>query len=222
MFVFYPRIRMRRKLWLAAFLMAGNILVLTPWEVLAHQRTGRWIPVATVGTNTMIDGLTFGVAPTASGDSPSVRVSPQVRLLMQKIQAERPALEQVSGIAVLRFAARHADAGTLAELLAVKAARAWYATNSQRLEDRILLVQAPYILLFIFGAVVSWRAGGGPRRIAALAVVMTLYFWAMSMLAATLLRYITPAISLLTIPAAFGIFRVVSRRRPGGAAGASV
>jgi hypothetical protein len=33
----------------------------------------------------------------------------------------------------------------------------------------------------------------------------------MSMLAATLLRYLAPAISLLTIPAAFGVFRVASR-----------
>jgi hypothetical protein len=222
MLVFYPQIRMRRKVLLAALLMAGNILVVAPWEILARQKTGRWIPVATVGTNTMIDGLTFGVAIPATGDPSSVRVSPRVRRIMQTIQADRPVLEQLSGVGVLRFAASHADAGTLAELLVRKAARAWYGTDSQRLEDRILLVQAPYILLFVLGAAVSWRAGSGPRRIAGLAIVTTLYFWAMSMLAATLLRYLVPAISLLTIPAAFGVFRVVSRLRAGPAAGQSV
>jgi hypothetical protein len=222
MLVLYRRIPMRRRLLLAGLLVAGNILVVAPWEILARQRTGRWIPVATVGTNTMIDGLTFGVTRTASGDPPSVRVSPPVRQVMQTIEDERPALEQVSQLAVLRFAARHARAGPLAELMVLKAVRAWYATGSQRLENRILLVQAPYILLFVFGAVVSWRAGGGPRRIAALAVAMTLYFWAMSMLAATLLRYLVPAISLLAIPAAFGVFWAVSRFRAGAGGGASV
>jgi 4-amino-4-deoxy-L-arabinose transferase-like glycosyltransferase len=221
MLVLYRRIPMRRKLVLAGLLIAGNILVIAPWEILAHQRTGQWIPVATVGANTMLDGLTFGVTLTASGDPPSVKVSPPVRQVMQTIEDERPALENVSQLAVLRFAARHARAGPLAELMVLKAARAWYATNSQRLEDRILLVQAPYILLFVFGAVVSWRAGGGPRRMAALAVGLTLYFWAMSMLAANLLRYIVPAISLLTIPAAFGVFRLVSRLRARTGAGAS-
>jgi 4-amino-4-deoxy-L-arabinose transferase-like glycosyltransferase len=222
MLVSCSQIRMRRKAVLAAFLMAGNILVVAPWEILAHQRTGLWIPVATVGTNTMIDGLTFGVTLTASGDSPSVRVSPPVRQVMQTIEDERPALERVSQLGVLLFAARHARAGPLAELMVLKAARAWYATNSQRLENRIVLVQAPYILLFVFGAVVSWRAGGGPRRIATLAAGLILYFWAMSMLAATLLRYLVPAISLLTIPAAFGVFRLVSRLRGGSSVGASV
>jgi 4-amino-4-deoxy-L-arabinose transferase-like glycosyltransferase len=222
MFVFYPQIRTRRKMLLAAFVIAGNTLVVAPWEILAQRRTGWWIPVATVGTVSMLDGLTFGVNFTTSGDPPRARVSPPVRQLMQTIQDARPVLEHVSGIAVLRFVVSHADAGTLVELLVLKAARVWCATSSQRLEDRILLVQAPYILLFVFGAVVSWRAGGGSRRIAALAVVLTLYFWAMSMLAATLLRYLVPTISLLTIPAAFGIFRLVSRRRAETAAGASV
>jgi hypothetical protein len=50
---------------------------------------------------------------------------------------------------------------------------------------------------------------------------LTLYFWAMSMLAATLLRYLVPAIGLLTIPAAFGVFAAVSRLRARTAAGAS-
>jgi 4-amino-4-deoxy-L-arabinose transferase-like glycosyltransferase len=221
MLVFYPQIRMRRRLLLAAFLIAGNILVVAPWEILARQRTGRWIPVATSGTGTMLIGLTFAVNPTSSGDPSRVRVSLPVRQLMQKIQAERPVLEHLSGAAVLRFAARSADARTLAELLVIKAARGWYATDSQRLEGRILLIQAPYILLFVFGAVVSWRAGGGPRRITALAIGVILYFWAMSILAAALLRYLVPAISLLTIPAAFGVFRVVSRLRVGTAGGAS-
>jgi 4-amino-4-deoxy-L-arabinose transferase-like glycosyltransferase len=219
--VLYRRILMRRRLLLAAFLIAGNILVVAPWEILAHQRVGRWIPVATSGTGTMLIGLTSAVNPTSSGDPPHERVSLPVRRLMQKIQAERPVLERLSGVAVLRFAARNADARTLAELLAVKAARTWYATDSQRLEDRILLLQMPYILLFVFGAVVSWRASGGPRRMAALAAGVILYFWAMSILAAALLRYIVPAISLLTIPAAFGVFQVVSRLRAGTAGGAS-
>jgi len=222
MLALYPRIRVRRKLWLAIFLIAGNILVIAPWEILARQKTGRWIPVATSGTGTMLIGLTSAINPTSSGDPSRVKVPLPVRRIMQTIQADRPVLEQLSGVGVLRFAASHADAGTLAELLVRKAARAWYGTDSQRLEDRILLVQAPYILLFVLGAAVSWRAGSGPRRIAGLAIVTTLYFWAMSMLAATLLRYLVPAISLLTIPAAFGVFRVVSRLRAGPAAGQSV
>jgi len=222
MLVLYCRVRVRRKLLLAALLIAGNILVVAPWEILAHQRIGRWIPVATSGTGTMLIGLTSAINPTSSGEPSRVKVPLPVRQLMQKIQAERPVLEHLSGVAVLGFAARNADARTLAELLAIKAARTWYATDSQRLEGRILLVQAPYILLFVFGAVVSWRTGGGPRRIAALAAGLILYFWAMSIIAAALLRFIVPAISLLTIPAAFGVFWAVSRFRAGAGGGASV
>jgi hypothetical protein len=51
---------------------------------------------------------------------------------------------------------------------------------------------------------------------------LILYFWAMSIIAAALLRFIVPAISLLTIPAAFGVFWAVSRFRAGAGGGASV
>jgi hypothetical protein len=207
----YRKLGTRCKLTLTGLLLAGNLLTIAPWEILAYQRTGLWIPLATAGPNSMIDGLTFAVAPTASGEAPRVVVSPPVWDLMRKVETERPTLQHASELAVLRFAFQNSDVGTLAELLAVKATRAWYATQSQRLESRILLVQVPYLLFFVIGAGLAWRAGGGPRKMAALAVISALYFWAMSMVAATLLRYLVPVISLLTIPAGYAMFRIAAR-----------
>jgi len=82
--------------------------------------------------------------------------------------------------------------------------RAWYGTDSQRLDRFIFLLQAIYLGFLAWAGGLAWRWGGERRRIALIAGAILAYFWGMSLFALPLVRYLVPAIGLafLFAPAA--------------------
>jgi hypothetical protein len=88
----------------------------------------------------------------------------------------------------------------------MKLVRAWYGTDSQRMERYILLIQAVYLALLGWAAWMAWWKGGEKRRLAIIVLAVVATFWAMSVLALPLVRYMVPAIGLLFVllPSVFG------------------
>jgi hypothetical protein len=93
----------------------------------------------------------------------------------------------------------------VAKLLTLKAARSWYGTDSGRYENGIMLLQILFSVPVLWGSLVCWKQGGIARHLAIVVWALVLYFWAMTILVFSMLRYMVPAIGLLamTIPAAF-------------------
>jgi hypothetical protein len=85
------------------------------------------------------------------------------------------------------------------KLLLLKTARSWYGTDSQRLEGPILLIQLMYLALVAWGAWSAWKRGGLQRKFVIGALLVTLYFWGMTFLALSILRYMVPAVGLLFV-----------------------
>jgi predicted membrane protein len=83
------------------------------------------------------------------------------------------------------------------KLFAAKAMRSWYGTDSRRFESEILLLQVPYLVLLLWGTRQAWRLGGIPKRLAVSVWLIVFYFWAMTILVVSIVRYMTPAIGLL-------------------------
>lgn len=178
---------------LAACMLGIFVLTLLPWESWAYRQTGQWIPVSTGGRLSLLDGLTLAAKPDREGPA----VPADVKALMETIQEHRRSIRGPADAA--RFMTQNASMSTLVKMLWVQASRSWYATESLRFEDKLLLYQVPYLLLALVGLWSLWT-GGERERLAMIFIALSvLYFWAMTTLVLSILRYMVPAMALLMV-----------------------
>ena len=80
------------------------------------------------------------------------------------------------------------------------AARSWYGTDSGRMEGIILTVQLLYSIPVLLATWALWR-GPDPQRNSLLLLVWgpVFYFWIMTILVLSILRYMTPTAGLLAL-----------------------
>ncbi|MEM9553871.1 MAG: hypothetical protein AAGC60_06415 [Acidobacteriota bacterium] len=182
----------RRAVLLAGALLAAQLAVMAPWLLWTHDATGRWMPLSSGGRLSLLDGLT--VSAKEERDGPWV--PPRVDALMHAVAAERRSVR--GPVDAVGFLWARDAVGTV-QLVAVKAVRSWYATDSLRFERWLALLQAPILALAALGLWRGWR--DPPRRTAVLVVVaLSLYFWALTVVVLSILRYMMPAMALLMAP----------------------
>jgi hypothetical protein len=208
-----------RRMRPALALMMAYGAVLLPWEVWVWQRTGQWIPASTNGPPSITDGLTQAVS--LRGYRAPFEVPIGVRLIMESAEARRKAHGMDTRADVLEFFAESARDRPLqlAQLLWWKAKRAWYGTNAQRSEETWLAwMHAAYLILSIAGAVLLWQGAAGGRRWMVVSGLLVLYYWGMTVLVLSIVRYMLPAVGLLFIWQAAAVERGWTRlaRNQGG------
>jgi len=86
--------------------------------------------------------------------------------------------------------------GVVAQLVAFKALRSWYGTESFRYEGLIAAIQLVWATAATVGAVLCWRHGGGRRWYAILTGALTVGSWAAAVAALSIVRYLVPALGL--------------------------
>ena len=192
-------VTLRARSWLVVCLLVGHGLTLMPWELWAHAQTGRWLPVSSGGRLSLLDGLTLAAKPERDGPD----VPADVKALMEHIQRERRSIR--GPMDALRFMGEHASTTTQLKMLWVQASRSWYATESLRFESKLALFQIPYLVLTLWGLWTLWARGGRSRLVGIFILLATLYFWAMTIVVLSILRYMVPAMALLMMAAAHGI-----------------
>jgi len=216
----------RARLGLAALLLAGNVLVVAPWLGVAYAATGEIIPLSNGGTITLKDGLTFLVVDKSYRQD--VPVAADVAALQNEFQRRRPEMTSTGNLlAVVLDEARQTPAA-FAHFMLIKAARSWYATDSRTLEGPARALQGVYLLLIVWGSAAVFLtrrpdAGHWPdagrqsdrRRMLAGNWLIVLYFWAMTMTAVPLLRYMLPVMGPLfvALPAVYYSLRPFLARR---------
>ena len=141
----------------------------------------------------MKDGFTFGVDD--RGYRQGVAVPEDVAAFMRPIRAQ---VLPTSGD-VLSAVIREARGRPVAafKLAGIKLARAWYATDSERMERPIIFVQVVYILIFLAATRRAWALEGQRRQLAVTIWAIVCCFWASNLLSLPIVRYMTPAIGLL-------------------------
>ena len=89
------------------------------------------------------------------------------------------------------------------KLIAMKAARSWYATDSGRFQIPILAIQLVTMGLILLSTRAAWTSGGPQRLLACGIWGVIAYFWGMTVLVLSIARYMVPAIGLafLLLPA---------------------
>jgi 4-amino-4-deoxy-L-arabinose transferase-like glycosyltransferase len=205
----------RQRLSSAALLLVGSLVAILPWEIHAYRSTGEIIPVSTGGVPTVLDGLTYAVD---TSENRPVWVPEAVRSLQREIHAKSyRELGSLSPIAGFLLEKLGEEPLAVFQMFAIKAARAWYGTDSGVLDRWHLLFQIPIVTLLWVGVFKSWRYGGAPRDAGVLITMIVLYFWAITTAALSIVRYMVPALALMviTLPAVVQCKRGQSLLRSG-------
>ena len=214
----------RARLGLVGLLLAGNALVVAPWLGGVYAATGEIIPLSSGGTVTLKDGLTFLVVDKSYRQE--VAVATDIAALQNEFQRRRPEMTSTGNLlAVVLDEARQTPLA-FARFAFIKAARSWYGVDSRTFEGPTLIVQAAYLLLIVWGSVAvflsRFRAAldrpDDVRRMVAGNWLIVAYFWAMTMTAVPLLRYMLPVMGPLfvALPAVYVSLRtlLVRHRQP--------
>jgi 4-amino-4-deoxy-L-arabinose transferase-like glycosyltransferase len=199
----------RARLLLAGSLLLGNLVVVAPWELWVYSRIGRIIPLCTNGPNSIVDGLTIDVGPDAPPEL--LPVPDDVRLLIQKLDDRHQDLRSVGAIAHFLTQSFLSEPLAVLKLVGLKVIRALYATDSQRREAYVAAIQVPYYLLALLGAAIAWRLQGNGRRFLRITLPLLGYFWAMSVVVLSIVRYMIPVMGFLIILAGLAVSTIWDR-----------
>ena len=194
-----PELRPRSRLFLIAMILLGNIAAILPWQVWVYTATGRVVMLSTNGVVALKDGLTFALK--IKSLRLGVEVPQDVERLMQDVAARSSDLRTVGDVVSVMTEALRTRPLAVAKLFALKAERSWYATDSHRYETPSLLIQIPYLILglCIGISVIIWKHEGVTRRMAIGMCLIVLYFWGMTTISTSTLRYMTPVMGMLFV-----------------------
>jgi 4-amino-4-deoxy-L-arabinose transferase-like glycosyltransferase len=178
-------------------LLVGNILVVLPWQGWAYEKTGQVILLGTNGIPSVKDGLTFAVeAKTYRQDIP---VTAEVARLQQEIARENDLMTSWHSISVVLGKHLLADPRAVVQLFLIKAGRSWYGTDSGSMETPILFIQSLYGALVALSTIAIWRRRFQYPELLLFVWGFVFYFWLMTILALSILRYMTPTVGLLSL-----------------------
>ena len=187
------------RLFLSMTILLGNLVTILPWELWAYFTTGKVVALSTNGIGTISNGLTFAIPLDAKSYREGVKVPQDIEILMRDLHARDNEMQSLGGVVTVVKEALQSRPLTVMKLIALKVGRSWYGTDSNRLEALILLIQIPYLALIMWSSMVAWKQGGRAKQLSIGIGLMVLYFWGMTTISISTLRYMTPVIGLLFI-----------------------
>lgn len=190
--------------FLVAMVLLGNFVAVIPWEAWVYFKTNKVILLSANTAPSIRDGLTFGVK--KKGFRKGIDLSPDVNAAMKAFAARYDELKDLKNIIVCVADEFQKQPLAVTKLFMLKAARSWYGTDSQRFDNLILLLQVPYLLMILIASgMCLQRRKEGQRKLAICIWTIVIYFWVMSVLALSILRYLLPTMGLLFILIPAGI-----------------
>jgi 4-amino-4-deoxy-L-arabinose transferase-like glycosyltransferase len=182
----------------SGLILAGNLIAVMPWQLYASARTDETVLLSSGGLTSTVYGVMFAVHPIRPYHPSVIALSDDVLALQQRIY-EREAAGEINTLGTfVRIMADElrSDPGTMIQLMAIKAARAWYATSSTQQDNLIFMIQVPYLLLAAAAAIVVWKR---QRMTVVALLLLVIYLWLVTTAVLPLLRYMMPAMALLFI-----------------------
>lgn len=189
----------KQRIILAVVLIGAFCLTILPWEYTVYSHIGQVVPLCTNGPSSVLDGLTF-IRRTSDEGLPTPVVQ-----LMKRTWSRHQDLRTTGAILRYGFVELRRDPKAVLELTGLKIVRSWFGTDSRSFEYSTMCVQLGYLSLGGMGLFVSWRRFPERRYYIGLFVVLVLYFWGMTVLALSILRYMVPVMVYLLIPGAAAI-----------------
>lgn len=196
-FALKKQTRAGQKVMLAALLLAGNLLAIAPWEAQLYIQTGQVILLGTNGPPSVRDGLTFGVNP--KGYRVQFDLPADVLALQQKFLAEKDEPLSAGALAQSIWTHLKHEPVAMLRLLVIKTGRSWYGTDSGQSERAIIAIQLLYGIFLLYATHAAWQKHGMTGALLTVTYVFVFYFWGLTMLVLSILRYTTPVIGLLAL-----------------------
>ncbi|MFH1462559.1 MAG: glycosyltransferase family 39 protein [bacterium] len=180
---------------LAVILLLGVLTAILPWEGYVSAKTNQVIPLSTSGPTAIVDGLTFAVKEGGGGDQ--AKVPSDVKALMKRVNRE----DFSSWGGAFQFIGQELINRPVAflKLVGLKLTRAWYATSQMWWEGKILIVQLIYLIPGFLGIIYALRKYKDKVHNIIFLLGIIFYFWFMTVLALSILRYMIPAMGLMII-----------------------
>jgi 4-amino-4-deoxy-L-arabinose transferase-like glycosyltransferase len=205
----------RARLLITGMLLLGNAIAVLPWEAYVYLHTNTIIPLSTGGVSSMRDGLTFAVNNKSHREQ--IAVPEDVAVVQQSLLAKYGEMSYLGSIATVLSQELASRPIAVLKLFLIKAVRSWYATDTGRLEAPSMLIQLVYLSLVGLGSLAAWRQKGSARLLCAGVLLVTLYFWFMTISVLSILRYMLPAMCLLftLLPALLAPVSSWTTSRPG-------
>jgi 4-amino-4-deoxy-L-arabinose transferase-like glycosyltransferase len=177
------------------FLTLSFIITIMPWEIYVYKHTGMILPMTTSGSGGMIDGLTRYLKPGEAGDT--IYVPDDVKLLMKSVDESSKNLTSIYKIFAYLFKYAMDNPEPVIKLFLMKVRRAWYATSTMWHEYKILVIQIFYIVSALIGIHLSFKKFKFNKLLLAFFLLTILYFWSITTLVLSILRYMIPAMGIL-------------------------
>jgi len=188
---------LRSRLRSSALLLFAATVTLLPWEFYGWHHSGKVVMISTGGVPTMRDGLSFNNKTMRS----HTWLPSGAGAVVDDVWQHYSRLPNYSSIMRLMLEEVRKSPLGVAELYSFKALRSWYGTDSQQpfLEILNAMASACYLLPGLLGMRNYFRNGrrGKGTLSGALLVLLILYFWGLTTLTLSIVRYMVPAIAFI-------------------------
>jgi len=191
---------LRARLACVALVLAGNLVVLLPWQVWLFQQSGQ---LTLLAGNAGVHNLRLGMTSTLANSRGDLFVTDDVRALKWKLVERREEIDSTWDYARVLVDEFRAQPIAMTRWTLLRFAQSWYSTASGSYQELILLIQIPYLVLIGCATWRGWRRGADARRWTIVLWAFGLYFWVTSSATYSLLRYLIPGVGvwLLLLPA---------------------
>ncbi|HML00474.1 MAG TPA: glycosyltransferase family 39 protein [Acidimicrobiales bacterium] len=203
--------RQRAVVGLCAVMVVAYGVTISPWEIWVKVRTGDTVALSNSGPSAFINGMAIDLDP--HDERGHVPLPAGVLALEKRVLAHQRSLTSMTKIASYMGHQLAAYPAPVLELLAIKAARSFYGTNSFSHETLIAVIQIPYLALMIAGLVLAWRSGGMRRWMAVFAIAVVVYVWLVTISVLSIVRYMGPGLGLFVPFAALALVELWRRLR---------
>jgi hypothetical protein len=159
----------------------------------------------------MVDGLSFGLGRRGASELP---LPSDVRSVARDVAKHANQFTNSDRIVqFMRVEVREKPVAVV-HLFLIKAIRSWYGNDSHTHEKWIVLIQFLYLPVVLLGGRLAWSTDIRRKNFLLVAGAVTLYYWAMTTVAAlAIVRYMLPASALLIILAGIGVEAVADQCR---------
>ncbi|MFH1509914.1 MAG: glycosyltransferase family 39 protein [Candidatus Nealsonbacteria bacterium] len=192
---------------LAFTMLFGSLMAIMPWETHVFSSTSKIIPISTNGSMAIVDGLSFSLNSEIGGDR--ISVPADVLALMERAgSGELTTVAKTFDFLIEELIKRPV---TLSKVVGLKLTRSWYATSQMWWEGKILLIQLFYLLTGLLGLRYAIKNNKDKLREIMLFLVIILFFWGMTCVALSILRYMVPIMGIVIVFSAITVAFVIDK-----------
>lgn len=179
-------------------------LTILPWEYYMYSQQNKFILLSTGGSPSIIDGLTFNA--NLKNYRQKLNMSEDVQQVMINLNNNLNYENTTREVKEMLLVELKRDPVATIKLYVLKLFRCLYATDSHRNEKPIVLIQIFYLLFCSLSLYILAKSQIITKYEILPILVIFIYFWLMSSVVLSILRYTTPMFGIM-VPVIAGLFQ---------------